>query len=435
MTTDLSTLTTAAERWDGMAKQFHKQEVAYKRDVHGISMGQAWTGLSAQAANERFDITLKELQNAQSEAKAVASLLRDAHTQFTSLRAKLASARADAVEAGMKVSEQGRVVFDTEKLTPAERTAYIHDPDYQDSVRRAVSSWQQLIDQRVKDVGDLDKDVQTAVQAVVIDGNISDGTLTGFNGQAQGDIDTYAGQNPAYSKSSDWDSEGKLKLTGPGAGFTVTTDPKYGKEGSIKAYADLFHATAEGTLTQGDFKLAGVADGYGGARATANYGFNDKGVVGKAEASAGLRGLAEGRAEYGPYAGIYGRAEGFAGAEAGVNAKATKEEFTVGAKAFAGAKGTIAGGGEVAGIGFGAAAEGWAGPGAEAWWGYKKDDEGVWHLGGKAGASPILGGSVGVEITVDPDKLSKSVGDAADAIGDAVDDGIGSVKSTVTDWI
>ncbi|CAM5549196.1 hypothetical protein SALBM311S_12035 [Streptomyces alboniger] len=150
--------------------------------------------------------------------------------------------------------------------------------------------------------------------------------------------------------------------------------------------------------------------------------------------STGLRALAEGRAEYGPYAGGYVRGEGFVGAEAGVHIKATKDEFTVGGKAFAGAKGTVAGGGEVAGIGFGATAEGWAGPGAEAWWGYKRDDDGTFHLGGKAGASPVLGGAAGVEITVDPDKLSKSVGDAADAVGDTVGDGISSVKDSVTDW-
>lgn len=105
ITTDLSTLTTTADRWDGMAKEIHKQETAYKRDVHGISMGDTWTGLSADAASGRFDVTLKEFQNAQVEAKAVASLLRDAHTQFTDLRKKLESARADAIEAGMAVSE------------------------------------------------------------------------------------------------------------------------------------------------------------------------------------------------------------------------------------------------------------------------------------------------------------------------------------------
>jgi hypothetical protein len=45
-------------------------------------MGQTWTGLSADAANRRFDTTLKEFQNAQVEAKSIASLLRDAHTQL-----------------------------------------------------------------------------------------------------------------------------------------------------------------------------------------------------------------------------------------------------------------------------------------------------------------------------------------------------------------
>ncbi|WNM29600.1 hypothetical protein RKE30_03925 [Streptomyces sp. Li-HN-5-11] len=430
LTTDLSALTTAAQRWDEMAKKFHDQEQAYRRDVHGITLRPTFVGVTAEAANRRFAVTLQEFQNAQVEAKAIASLLREAHTQFVDLRKKLESARDDAVNKGMKVSDQGVVSYDTGQLSPGDRQALAHDPDYQDSVRKSEASWQALIDQCVKDVGDADKDVQTALLAVVVDGDISDGTLTGFNGQAQGDIDKYIGRKPVGTKTDGWDSEGKLKLTGPGAGFSVTTDPKYGKEGSAKAYADLFHATAAGTLTNGDWKLSGIADGYGGARATANYGFNNKGVVGKAEASAGLRALVEGRGEYGPYVGIYGRADGFAGAEAGVNAKATKDELTVGAKAFAGAKGGVAGGGEVAGIGFGATAEGWAGPGAEAWWGLKKDDNGEFHLGGKAGASPILGGAVGFEITVDPHKLSKTVGDAADAVGD----GISSVKKDITDW-
>lgn len=44
---------------------------------------------------------------------------------------------------------------------------------------------------------------------------------------------------------------------------------------------------------------------------------------------------------------------------------------------------------------------------------------------------------MGYEITVDPDKLSKTAGDAADAVGDSVDsvgDGIDSVKDSVTNW-
>ncbi|WP_393079454.1 hypothetical protein [Streptomyces sp. LN704] len=39
---------------------------------------------------------------------------------------------------------------------------------------------------------------------------------------------------------------------------------------------------------------------------------------------------------------------------------------------------------------------------------------------------------MGYEITVDPDKLSRTAGDAADGVGDSVGDGIGSVKDSVT---
>ncbi|MFV0133311.1 DUF6571 family protein [Streptomyces sp. HMX87] len=195
MTTDLATLTTAADSWDEMAKEFEKQEKAYKRDVLGISMGPTWLGVSADTASRRFDVTLKEYQSAQTEAKAVAALLRDAHTQFVDLRGKLKTARREAVEAGMKVSDQGIVSYDTERLSEGSRTAYHHDPDFQESVRKSVRSWQDRIDQLVKDVTDADKGVEIAFAAVVVDSDATDGTLNGFNGQAKGDIEKYEAEN------------------------------------------------------------------------------------------------------------------------------------------------------------------------------------------------------------------------------------------------
>ncbi|WP_123441636.1 DUF6571 family protein [Streptomyces sp. PanSC9] len=191
MTTDLGTLTTAAEHWDSMAKKFHAQEVAYRRDVHGISLSTGWQGLSAQAANGQFDVTLREFQNAQKEAKAIASLLRDAHTQYTDLKSKLKTARDEAVAAGMKVSDQGLVAYDTTKLTTGEKNALHHDPDYQQSVSKAVGSWQDRIDNAVKAVTDADKGVEVAFEGVVQDTNVTDGTINGFNGQASGDIEKY----------------------------------------------------------------------------------------------------------------------------------------------------------------------------------------------------------------------------------------------------
>ncbi|MFE9368439.1 hypothetical protein ACFYM2_01445 [Streptomyces sp. NPDC006711] len=426
LTTDLSTLTTAAEQWEHMAtKRFHDLEGVYRRDVHGISMGSTWTGLSAQAASKRFDITLTEFQKAQTEAKAVASLLREAHSGFTSLRRQLEHAREDAIKAGMKVSDQGEVSFDISKLTEADHMAMVHDPDYRNGIHEAVASWQLVINQCLKDGDKADEDVQIALQNVVMDGDISDGTVTGFNGQAHGHIDQNQGKD-ADTKTDGW----------PKMGFTVS-GAKYGKEGSLKAYIDMFHDTGKATVTDGDMKLAWVGDVYGGGRATANYGFTEQGIAGKAEVSLGVRGLTEGRAEYGPWIGGYVRGDGFVGGEMGATGKVTKKEVLVKAKAFAGGKIGGATGFEVAGIGIGGTAEGWAGPGFEAWGGWKKDDNGVYRLDADAGASPIVGGSLGLEITVDPHKLSECAGDLADAVGDGtkvIGHGATSLRDTITGW-
>ncbi|MEV0469419.1 hypothetical protein [Streptomyces prunicolor] len=177
MTTDLAALTTAAERWDGMAGEFEKQEAAYRRDVHGISMSTSWTGLSADAANARFDVTLKEFQYAQTEAKGIASLLRDAHERFVELRGRVVAARWDAVRAGMKVSEAGVVSPGSgQPDTPG-------DP-------HAVQPWQDRITKAVRDVTDADEGVRIALAGVVIDSELLAGGR-GFNGRAMGDVEAY----------------------------------------------------------------------------------------------------------------------------------------------------------------------------------------------------------------------------------------------------
>ncbi|PLW71638.1 hypothetical protein C0036_16760 [Streptomyces sp. DJ] len=101
-----------------------------------------------------------------------------------------------------------------------------------------------------------------------------------------------------------------------------------------------------------------------------------------------------------------------------------------GAEAFAGAKAGVAGGADIGGIGVGATAEGWAGVGAEAEASLGKGNDGKWHIGAHAGVALGLGGQVGFEFTVDPGKVTDTVGDAADALGDAagaVGDAIGSL--------
>ncbi|MEU5056316.1 MULTISPECIES: hypothetical protein [unclassified Streptomyces] len=195
MTTDLATLTAAADRWDGMAKEFGKRETDYKRDVHGITPGppspSTWTGLSADSAGKRFDVTLHEFQNAQTEARAIASLLRDAHAQFTTLRGRLKSEREAAIKAGITVSDRGVVAYDEERAAASESGSAMHDPGSRAEAHRAIESWQERIDKAVRAVRDADTGVEIALSAAVFDSDLTDGTGKGFNARAKGDIEQY----------------------------------------------------------------------------------------------------------------------------------------------------------------------------------------------------------------------------------------------------
>ncbi|MEU0130389.1 DUF6571 family protein [Streptomyces sp. NPDC006289] len=198
MTTDLSRLTTAAGKWDGMAAEMKKVEGRYGESVQSITLGPSWSGQSAFTAHTNFAATRYEYSAAQTQAKAIASLLRDAHADFVRLKRNLENKVAEAVKAGMRVSAAGAVTFDTSSLTEGERSAMRHDPDYAESVRKAVSSWSDAIDDCVKAVDDADQGVKTALDAVTVDGvgGKNDETLgVGFNGRAQGDIEKYEAQN------------------------------------------------------------------------------------------------------------------------------------------------------------------------------------------------------------------------------------------------
>ncbi|MFC0601595.1 hypothetical protein [Streptomyces palmae] len=433
MTTDLGLLLTAAGQWEAMAGELQKVETRYGNTVQKITMGSGWNGISAGFARTNFAATRYEYAAAQIEAKAVAGLLREAHEKFTDLRNKLTSARADAIAAGMTVSEEGHVAFDWAALTPAERSAYHHDPDGQKYISDSVSTWQEHIDDRVKAFAAADLSVKTALEAAVLDSNKdlftggNDETLNGFNRYADSELDKTGagngkdkdkGKEPA-TKTDGWHTEGTTSATGPAAGFTYG-GPKYGKEGSAKLYADLGHATAQGTTANGPWRLSGIGDAYAGARATANWGFNESGITGKAEVSAGGRAMAEGRIEV-AHVGLYERVDAFAGGEASVSAGAGTSGVNAGAKVFAGAKVSVAGGGEVAGIGGGGTAEGWAGAGAEAKVTFGMGDDGKFHIGGKVGVAVGVGGSVGAEFTIDPKKVADATSDAVDFVTDTAD--------------
>lgn len=194
MSTKLSALTTAAQEWEDMAGEFDDQETAYRKDVHGISVGPTWTGFSALAGNQHFNDTLEQFQFAQTEAKAMAELLRKAASQFHDLREELKGVKADAKKDDMLVSDHGVVRFDTTSLSEGAKMALHHDPTYQESVRDKERTWQRRIDAAVKKVTDADGGVETALEEASKRDLLAGG---GFNGEAQGNIEKYEAKNTA----------------------------------------------------------------------------------------------------------------------------------------------------------------------------------------------------------------------------------------------
>lgn len=187
MTTDLGKLSSAADKWDEMAKELHRVEGRYRDSVQTLPDSPFWIGVSANAARTNFSATRYEYQAAQTQAKATATLLRNGHQQFVELKKQLESARADAVKAGMKVSEEGRVAYDYGRLSPSEKQAVTHDPDYARSIREAETAWAEQLDSCVKAFDLADQDLKKDLEAVVKDsgGGKNDETPgTGFNGGA-----------------------------------------------------------------------------------------------------------------------------------------------------------------------------------------------------------------------------------------------------------
>ncbi|MER5777639.1 hypothetical protein ABT144_25785 [Streptomyces sp. NPDC002039] len=106
-------------------------------------------------------------------------------------------------------------------------------------------------------VSETDEHVKAALSAAVTDSNKDafgqgsgkDATFTGFNAHAEGDLAKAPRTLPVADEKAATKTDG-VTVTGPNAEF-VTSGVKYGKEGSFKVSADLFHATAKGEETHG----------------------------------------------------------------------------------------------------------------------------------------------------------------------------------------
>ncbi|MFD7916119.1 hypothetical protein ACFV30_36360 [Streptomyces sp. NPDC059752] len=261
MTTDYGRLLTAADKWQSMAEELRKVEGRYRDSVQKVHMSGNWLGVSATASFTNFAATQYEYQAAQTQAKATATLLRNAHQELTELKKTLENARADAIKAGMSVSGTGDVAFDTTKLSAAEKNAMHHDPDYMTSVRTAEQSWRDYIKECVKAVDEADQDLRKDLEAVVKDGQggKGDGTPgTGFNGLA-GEV----------AKADDAQKQERMDLAWLKKRDNETLDDyieRLQKDGLTRLtgnpkLAELVSNVSKGTVTAGAFATALTAAG------------------------------------------------------------------------------------------------------------------------------------------------------------------------------
>ncbi|MFJ3158737.1 DUF6571 family protein [Streptomyces kanasensis] len=182
---DFSVLTSAADSWKTTAARYKSLADVFDEGVRSLSVGTEWRGLSADASLQPLGVTSREYAAAQKQARAMESLLRDAHSTFVRLKAQLKSAVADAVAAGMKVSEGGVATYDFSKVDAATAHSVRHQPD----LREVEQSYTRNITAAVKAVDDFDGYVKRAL----ISETASDGTSPfGFNATPVGDIEAAA---------------------------------------------------------------------------------------------------------------------------------------------------------------------------------------------------------------------------------------------------
>ncbi|MFI8994041.1 DUF6571 family protein [Streptomyces sp. NPDC053542] len=204
--TDLSTLTTAAEKWEKAAEMFKDAAKIYDQQVKGIFEDGSASGRHARAGLLATGTTSGQYTGAQKEAKAIADLLRDAHHQFTELRKNLTSEIADAKHAKMKISaDKGVCSWDWDRIDADTKRAIVHDPGSHES----EEYWTKRIAKVVKDMDDADHGVKLALDAVTVDSAPLDGIQNGFNAKAEGDIEKVEGKR-AEELSTKLDSEGEL---------------------------------------------------------------------------------------------------------------------------------------------------------------------------------------------------------------------------------
>ncbi|MFD5697973.1 cyclin family protein [Streptomyces lasiicapitis] len=264
ITIDLSPLTAAGKDWDDMAGSLEEVEGLYEARVLSVATNGIWVGVSAGAASSQLAATRREFAAAQVEARAIASILRDAHHRLHRLVSQVRELVTQAREAHMHVDADGRASYDTDELAP-----YRNDPDYAETVskwQQAAKQWTEEIKQAVRAVDESDQSVKLALReaAGVKDFFSFDrmaeqvlGRGPDFNGSAVGSIDSYVEQarrEEAAERKADAERKAKEEES-----------KQSGAKGLIRGIAGGVSAFAKNPGDVGTKAVGGVIDGLAGA--------------------------------------------------------------------------------------------------------------------------------------------------------------------------
>jgi hypothetical protein len=418
---NLGNLRAAADRWEETVRKLKGLHTAFGDEVTRPFKQAGWRQpvLTAAKADNDVRAAHQEFEDAHKEATGVAGVLTSLHTELKKAKDDLHRlADVEAKKQDLHVSATGTV---TPRNNLSQDVGARHDPDGQDLIReqqQACDAFARRIEAVLQRAADAD---ETACWALRRDLGSS---RSDFNPKVVTSLDNASAtraaelkKKSAKSEADGWVTEGKTEVSGLGVGVSAS-GPKTGDGslGEAEAHADLGRASAEGTLANGPFQLAGEAEAYAGAKASVGGTATNEGLQSQSSAFAGGEAAAKGSAYLGPV-GLYGRADGMGGVKASSTATVNREGLVLGGDAFAGAKGSASGGADIGGIGAGATAEGWAGIGAEGEATVGKAEDGKWKITTHTGLAFGLGGAVGFEFTVDPGKVADTVGDIADGLG------------------
>ncbi|RKN45756.1 DUF6571 family protein [Streptomyces hoynatensis] len=165
---DFAHLTTVADELDGAAGEFADAKEDYAQHVASVSnTGEVWWGISAEAAAWRFSNTEGELGAAESEARALAGVIREGVSELRRLREALTALSEEARAAGFEISGGGDV------RDALERSGI---PELEDG----RAEWQAQVNDLVAQANEADYNLRIAL-AEIVQGR--DGRRAGvFNG-------------------------------------------------------------------------------------------------------------------------------------------------------------------------------------------------------------------------------------------------------------